>query len=404
MDLPRIKKDIDNQILRHDNLLISMKFKAINGEEYNNNPRNITIPKNYEKKLLAGDKLAFITQTAYNDKLGEYISYIGTKVTDDNGNIKGILIINAEVKKLISSPEQTQTSKLGEMWVFDSNGKVIVDFNKEKMRIYDVAGLKKQIGNKTSGDLKITNTDGNVSYLKYSEIPNTEGLYLAMGINHNDFSQAMKFLMLVVLAGATLTCIFIFIFAHKISNVITKPLTRMVEIIRNSDGANLIEIPNDLKASKDEIGILANTIDKMAKNIRNNVYDLNAEIKERQKAEENLMILNEELESRVKDRTIELTKVTNSLSISEDRFRIALKAAHIGLYDLDCVNNKSVVNGVFLKLINSYKYKQGFIKENDWSQYNEQLTDYIYKEDILKVKQLGEENSLGILEDFYVEF
>ena len=75
----------------------------------------------------------------------------------------------------------------------------------------------------------------------------------------------------------------------------------MVEIIENSDGTNFIEIPNDLKASKDEIGILANTIDEMAKNIRNNVHTLNCEIKERKNAEENLIVLNDELECRVQD-------------------------------------------------------------------------------------------------------
>ena len=73
------------------------------------------------RKKINGDKRALITQTAYNDKLGEYISYTGTKVTDNKGNIKGTLIINAEVKKLISSVRRTKISQLGEMWVFDSN-------------------------------------------------------------------------------------------------------------------------------------------------------------------------------------------------------------------------------------------------------------------------------------------
>ena len=49
-------------------------------------------------------------------------------------------------------------------------------------------------------------------------------------------------------------------------------------------------------------------------------------------------------------RTNALTKVTNNLSISEDRFRVAMEASNIGLYDSDCINKSLVVNGVFLKL------------------------------------------------------
>ncbi|HEY8888740.1 MAG TPA: ATP-binding protein [Clostridium sp.] len=403
-DFVGIKKEIDNQMVRYGDVLISMKFRAINGKEYNNNPRNIIISANYEKALLDGYELMRITQTTYNAKLSEYISTTGIKVTDNKGNIRGTLIINAEVKKLILPVQETKLSELGEMWIFDSFGNVIIDPNKKEMKIYDVQGFKKQIKNKTSGEVKIINAKGDSSYLTYSKIPNTEGLYLAMGIEHKDFSQAMQFLMFIILTGATLASVFIFLFANKLSAFVTKPLTRMVKIIQNSDGTNFIEIPKDLKESKDEIGILANTIDEMARNIRNNVNDLNAEIKERQNAEENLLILNNELEFRVEERTLALTRVTNNLSISEDRFRIALEAAHIGLYDSDFVNNGIVVNGVFLKLINSFEYKNGYIKESDWVKFDDKLTNFIYEDDILKVKQLVEDNLPGIQEDFYAEF
>ena len=403
-DFVGIKKEIDNQMVRYGDVLISMKFRAISGKEYNNNPRNIIISANYEKALLDGYEFMRITQTTYNAKLSEYISTTGTKVTDNKGNIRGTLIINAEVKKLILPVQETKLSKLGEIWIFDSFGNVIIDPNKKEMKIYDVQGFKKQIKNKTSGEVKIINPKGDSSYLTYSKIPNTEGLYLAMVIEHKDFSQAMQFLMFIILTGATLASVFIFLFANKLSAFVTKPLTRMVKIIQNSDGTNFIEIPRDLKESKDEIGILANTIDEMAKNIRNNMNDLNAEIKERQNAEENLLILNNELEFRVEERTLALTRVTNNLSISEDRFRIALEAAHIGLYDSDFVNNGIVVNGVFLKLINSFEYKNGYIKESDWVKFDDKLTNFIYEDDILKVKQLVEDNLPGIQEDFYAEF
>ena len=82
----------------------------------------------------------------------------------------------------------------------------------------------------------------------------------------------------------------------------------------------------------------------MSENIRNNLRALNSEIKERKKAEEYLKILNDGLEFRVQERTKALTKATNNLTISEDRFRIAMEASHIGVYDMDFINNKFIVN------------------------------------------------------------
>ena len=403
-DISAIKKEIDNQMHRYEKLIISMKFKSINGKEYENNPKNIIISDIYEHELLSGDKSSLISQTTYAENISEYISYIGTKVTDSNGEVQGILIISAEVKKIILSVDKTKINQLDEMWILDSDANVIIDPNKKQMEIYDVEGFKKQISNKTSGEVEITSPKGNSSYLVYSKIPNTEGLYLATGIDHKDFLAAMKFLMYIVLSGAILACIIIFGFANKISSFVTKPLTRMVEIIQNSDGTNFIEIPKDLKASKDEIGILANTIDEMARNIRSNVHDLNSEIKERQKAEENLIVLNNELEGRVKQRTLALTKVTHSLSISEDRFRVALEAAHIGLYDSECAYNGLVVNGVFLKLINADEYKKGRVKDSDWVKYNHKLVDVVCDEDVPKMILLGENNLQHKPKDFYEEF
>ena len=398
-----IKKEMDNQMSRHGDLWLSMKYRSVTGEEYDNNLVNIKASISFEKELLASDKLTLISKPVVDDRDGEYITYIGTKVLDNGGNIKGLLIINARIKQLIGSFEKEKMVKFTEMWLLNSEGKAIFNPNIEKRSIPDLENFKKLTTVMSAGEVKVTTPRGLSNSLLYSKIPNTEGLYLALGIEHRDFSEAMKFLLFSFLGGAIFACLFIFITANRMTNLMTKPLTRMVEIIQHSDGTNFIEIPNDLKTSKDEIGILANTIDEMASNIRNNLLALNSEIKDRQKAEEKLILLNDELECRVEERTQALTKVTNSLAISEDRFRIAMEASHIGLYDSDCINDVVVVNGIFLKLINAPEYKQDFIKENEWVQFNGQLEDFIYEEDQLNITQLSDDNVLITGEDFYTE-
>jgi two-component system, sensor histidine kinase and response regulator len=403
-DFSMIKRELDNQMNLHRDIWLSMDYKSVTGKEYAINPGNIKVPASYEKELLTGAPLTIIKKPAVINKSGEYITFIGTKVVDNNGNVKGILTINSRVQQLIMTMENQKLVQNNKLWVVDSMGKPVMGPPKDNKMINDIKNFDKSASVKSSGELSVSTMKGGTGSLIYSSIPNSQGLYLAMGIEHRDFSKAMNFLVFIILAGAILASLFIFVAANKMTTFITTPLTRMVEIIEHSDGTNLIEIPNDLKSSKDEIGILANTIDELVRNIRNNMQALNGEIKERQKAEEELILFNDGLECRVEERTLALTKATNSLTISEDRFRIAMEASHIGLYDADTINNALIVNGVFLKLINAPQYRQGLVKESDWVEFSCKLEDYIYEEDIFKIPQLCDMDLQVSGEDFYTEF
>ena len=406
-DFSIIKKEIDNKINEQGGLWLSMKYKLLSGEEYDNNADNIKSQVSYEEKLLAGDELTLISKPFIYEKYGEYITTIGTKVMDDNGKLKGLLVINIRVKHIIEAFEKTKIGKISEineLWILDSKGKVIENPNKEKKTIYDIKNFEKLISINSSGKVKFTTQNNKAYYLTYSQIPNTEGLYIAIGIEHNDFSKAMRIFILLILGAAILACLFVFVAAKKMTDFITKPLTRIVEIIRHTAESNLIEIPIDLKSSSDEIGILANTIDEMVRNNRKNVQALKNEIEERQKAEEELVALNDELESRIEERNLALKYITDSVAISEARFRIAMEAAHIGIYDSDSVSNKVVINSIFLKLINASEYNRISFKVNDWVQFNEQIEDYVYEEDLLNISQFSKDNLPEIGEDFYTEF
>ena len=402
-DISIIKQDIDNQMLKHGDSILSLKYKSITGEEYDNNQYNIEASNDYEKELLTGDSTTLKSKAIFDDKIGEYIVFTGTKIIDNDGKLKGILISNIGVDEVTSSLSKTELEKLNKIWIFDSFGNAIINPDTEQPPIFDAENFKDDVNSDLLKEINPKNPRDSFNNLVYVKIPNTENLYLVTRIERADFANAMNVLLSIFLCTAIIISILIFVLANKITNLVTKPLTRMVEIIENSDGINFIELPNDLKASKDEIGILANTIDKMARNIRNNLQVLNSEIKERKKAEEYLIVLNDELEHRVQERTHALTKATNDLTISEDRFRIAMEVSHIGVYDVDCSHNL-VVNGVFLKLINAPEYNQSAIEDSDWVEFNGKLEDYIYEDDISNSIKFSEDNLPMIGEDFYSEF
>lgn len=403
-DISVIKRELDNQMRKHGDVILSIKYKSIDSEEYENNQHNIKLLDDYEKKLLETESDTFKSHAFFNEKLGEYIVYMSEKVIDNDGNVRGVLSINTSVKNVVASLDKTNIGKMKKIWIFDSYGNVIVNSSKEQAPTIDIESLKNDDNSNNIIDLRPINPKDTSDNLFYSKIPNTENLYLVTRVEHGDFTNAMKLLLFICLCGTIVISILIFIAANKMTNFVTKPLSRMVETIESSNDINFIEIPNDLKASKDEIGVLANTIDKMAKNIRCNVQVLNIEIKERKKAEKRLIILNDELECRVQERTKALTNVTNNLAISEDRFRIAMEASHLGLYDIDCNNNLFVVNKVFLKLINAPEYRKCIIEQRDWVQFDGKLEDYVYSEDILNFTRFGEDKLPIIGEDFYSEF
>lgn len=399
-----IKKELDTQMHKHSNLILSIKYKSLTGKEYEINPYNIKTSDYYEKKLLEIDSSTLKGLASFNEEIDEHIVFTGTKIIDNDNKLKGTLTLNIGIKKMTASLSTKKYGELNDIWIFDSFGNTILNPDGEQASIYDIEDFKKNIQSEQPGEIKTINSKDSSNNLAYCKIPNTENLYLAMHIEHGDYANAVKSLLFIVLLGAIIICYFIFLAAHKMTDLVTKPLTRMMEIIENSDGVNFIEIPNDLKSSKDEIGILANTIDKMAKNIRNNMEALNYEIKQRRKAEEHLILLNDELECRVEERTEALTKATNDLTISEYRFRIAMDASHIGIYDVDFVNNLFMVNSVFLKLINAPEYNQCVIENRDWIQFDGKLEDYVYEEDLLNIKQFSECNLPVMGEDFYTEF
>ena len=403
-NLPIIRNIIDNKMDKYSDILVSIRYKSISGEKYESNPSAIRSVSDYEKELLDGDKKEFISKPILDDQLNQYTIFMGRKIIDDNGNVKGTISINISIKDMLTSLVKTKLGQRNKIWIIDSFGNTLVNLNEEKIPDFDVNDLKDENHSDDIEIKPIKSKDSSINIV-YSKIPNIENLYLVTKIEeHKEFDEAMDLLLFIFFCAAIVVVIFIFIAANKMTNFISKPLTRMVEIIENSDGLKYIEIPNDLKSSKDEIGILANTIDKMANNIRNNLEVLNNEIKERKKAEEHLTILNDELECRVNERTKELTNVTNNLTISENRFRIAMDASHIGVYSADILNKMYIVNRIFLKLINAPEYGACLVENRDWSQCNGNFDDYVYEEDLSDCKKFKIDNLPALGEDFYWEF
>lgn len=98
-DISVIKKEIDNQMNKHGDAIMSIRYKSITGEQYENNQHNIKLQEDYEKKLLEGNSDTLKSEAIFNKNLGEYIVFIGEKIIDGHGNVQGVLSVNTSIKK-----------------------------------------------------------------------------------------------------------------------------------------------------------------------------------------------------------------------------------------------------------------------------------------------------------------
>lgn len=156
-----------------------------------------------------------------------------------------------------------------------------------------------------------------LNWLIVTVIPETD--FMAP-INSNN--QVTFFLML-------LTLVVTIILSAFITRKIIKPITGLnAGAISLAEGKWEETIPQQTRIK--EIQTLVQSFNHMASQLRRMVTGLNYEVMERKKAEEVILILNRELEQRVKKRTIELEAVNRELtsfaySISHD-FRAPLRA------------------------------------------------------------------------------
>ncbi len=139
----------------------------------------------------------------------------------------------------------------------------------------------------------------------------------------------------LILATSLLMIGLIVLNLYQIRKTIVFPLQRL------SRGADMIGAGNfdyvmEAK-SEDEVGKLAQAFNAMAGSLRTTYNSLQAEIAERLQAQEDLRRINEELEIRVHDRTVELTKARDELELRVEERTAALQTIRTQNEMLDTV-------------------------------------------------------------------
>lgn len=168
---------------------------------------------------------------------------------------------------------------------------------------------------------EIPNSDVIAPKLAYGELSEHWGWIVCASIYLDDFSQSRNdiFKLLVISIVTTFTFAFVGIFIF--SNVTIKPIKSLISIMEGVSSGNLdpplLEYPND------EIGLLNNSFREM-------LQRLHTETDSRYDAQNQLEALNNQLETLVKERTVELENSLEELSQTQNQLVESERLAALG--------------------------------------------------------------------------
>ncbi len=204
------------------------------------------------------------------------------KAIEKKGEIYGVIAIDINLKSLINRINSIEINDSGHIFVTNTNGKYIIHKDEEK--------INKQLENKDFLNILNNNETNNYksSGLFYSFITNkTTGWKIVSVFDTNELyaktNSTKEYTASIILSVILIIILLIFLISYNFSAPITEIIDHL-KIITSGNFNN--SIPKKLLRRKDEIGILASSVQKMQNNVGNlveNMKSLNEEIYDNQK-------------------------------------------------------------------------------------------------------------------------
>src|SRR5215510_9821631 len=149
------------------------------------------------------------------------------------------------------------------------------------------------------------------------KMPGTDGLQLARLIKQRKRSQHVPIL---------------FLTAHNLDE-------KEVLHAYGVGGVDFLSKPINPDILRSKVSVFANLF-RTTRALASAVEALNAEVAKRQKAQEQLRLAKEELETRVLERTAELARAHRDVRDNEERLRLALAVAQVATWEWDLATGK----------------------------------------------------------------
>lgn len=217
---------------------------------------------------------------------GNRMIAIALPVLDDNGNFQGALLNNVTVKVLESSIGKVKLAKTGYAcllspkgdYIFFSDSKRIgksykeYSKNTEKEKVF-----REEILSKNNGFVTYKNDDGTEMVAAYSTVASTGWKVIVTAPEKEVYAESSKSMLvtIVLILIAVLLVTFVSVF---MAGSIARPIRLAAEhlnVLANADFTQ--DVPSKFIKRKDELGLLAKSVDIMGRSVRSVLNDVISE-------------------------------------------------------------------------------------------------------------------------------
>ncbi len=250
----------------------------------------------------------YVKDVEHDESANVYSTDIGIRVDDEDGNFLGVIkaVLNIEeVITLIREAESAAKYRTTHLKLINRNGNLI--YSTKQYKFYENLSNEESIRRAISTRDDYLTTEGDerdegkklVAWSHSKGYRDYKGLGWILIIEHNTeeiFAPVAKLrnaVLITLLAVTAVTILTGFFISHNIS----KPIIKFRDVALKI-GRGKLDTKIEIE-SKDEVGELANSFNKMAKHLEETIYNLNREITDRRIAEKALAKLNKDLESTI---------------------------------------------------------------------------------------------------------
>lgn len=309
------KKVLEEQVEKTE--FLGLGLLDMNGVLHYPDGKEVQLPEgDMARKALAGEK--FVQDVAISPVTGGVVLVYVTPI-EQNGKVVAALLGRLDGNGLSELTDNVGYGENGYGYVINNEGTVIAHPNRELVLAQtnalkqveetntpsSIADLITNILNERKG-IDNYNYNGKNLYAAYAPIENTDWT-IVITASSAEVLSAIPALFRNILIGTVITFIICIIFSIFIGNSIVKPIILIAEqseYIANLDITN--DIPNKLVDRKDELGTLANALQKI-------IHSLRGIIAEVSDSSEQVMASSEELTATAQQTAASTEDVTKTI-------------------------------------------------------------------------------------------
>lgn len=241
----------------------------------------------YFKDLKEGDLDVAVSNPVVSKSMGIPIFVIAYKVTDSNGNFKGIIATTVKLETLTNIAASVKMGETGFGFIVDGTAAVIAHPDQDLiMKTIDseeyeqgLVGLEELLPQLTDeikgiqGEIKDKSGQRLVTFLH--SVKMTPGWTLGITISRKEYfatiTETIRLIILMTAIAITILVVAVLIFARSFSKTIKAAALLAVQI---SGGDLTARIDDKLLKQSDEVGDLARALNQMTSELRENFIEI----------------------------------------------------------------------------------------------------------------------------------